>query len=369
MFNPISTYRIQFHAGFTFTDLEGIIPYLKRLGIKTIYASPIFEAVPGSMHGYDGVNPNNINPEIGTLEQLRKIAQDLKEVGISWIQDIVPNHMGFHQRNTWLMDVLKNGENSEYRPYFDIVSKDLEKEPLMVPFLGEDVEAIIEKGELTVTTTDEGSFLKYYDSLWPIREDTNLDLPINEIHKHQYYRLCDYRETLQRMNYRRFFTVSSLICLNIQDSKVFADYHHLSKQLLDEGIFQGLRIDHIDGLFDPTAYLFQLRELCGEQTYIVVEKILEPAEVLPTSWPIEGTTGYDYLGLVNQLFTNEKAERKFNRFYKDLGRFNTPIAIQIQRKKREFLNKYMQGELENLFQVFLGLTAEDKAQQQNPEIY
>ena len=134
MFDPISTYRIQFHAAFTFTDFEKTIPYLNELGINTIYASPVYEAVPGSMHGYDGVNPNKINPEIGTLEQLRDISKTLKGLGMSWIQDIVPNHMGFHQQNAWLMDVLKNGESSAYRTYFDIVSTNLDEDPLMVPF-------------------------------------------------------------------------------------------------------------------------------------------------------------------------------------------------------------------------------------------
>jgi malto-oligosyltrehalose synthase/4-alpha-glucanotransferase len=358
MFDPISTYRIQFHSAFTLTDLEKTIPFLQKLGIKTIYASPIFEAVPGSMHGYDGVNPNKINPEIGTLEQLRAIVQKLKDSGIAWIQDIVPNHMGFHQHNTWLMDILKKGEDSVYRNYFDILSNNLEDEPLMAPFLGDDPEKIIENGELELVTINEENFLKYHDSLWPLREDTDLTKPIIEILEHQYYRLCNYKESHEKMNYRRFFTVNSLICLNIQDHKVFADYHQLSKQLLDEDLIQGLRIDHVDGLFDPTAYLNQLRALCGEETYIVVEKILEPGESLPGNWPIQGTTGYDFLGLVNQLFTNEKAEKKFNKFYKDLGRFNSPIGIQIQKKKRNFLNSYMQGELENLYNGFLRLLDE-----------
>lgn len=380
MFDPISTYRIQFHAAFTFQDLEEIIPYLKKLGIKTIYASPIFDAVPGSMHGYDGVNPNRINPEIGTLEQLKKISKNLNELGISWIQDIVPNHMGFHQNNGWLMDVLKRGEESAYRPYFDIVSQDLTKDPLMVPFLGDDPGTLIENGELNLINKEGESYLKYHDSQWPLKSDTDLTQPLSDILNQQYYRLCNYRESHKHMNYRRFFTVNSLICLNIQDPIVFQDYHKLSKQLLDEGIIQGLRIDHVDGLFDPSTYLTQLRALCGAQTYIVVEKILEPAELLPPNWPIQGTTGYDYLGLVNQLFTNEKAEKKFNKFYKGLGRFNSPIAMQIQRKKREFLNVYMQGELENLYQAFLKLNEEAHADvdqnqnqnqnlSQNPEIY
>jgi malto-oligosyltrehalose synthase/4-alpha-glucanotransferase len=358
MFNPIATYRIQFHSEFTFSDFERIIPYLHQLGIKTIYASPIFEAVPGSMHGYDAVKPDNINPELGTLEQLRKIAAQLKEWGMSWIQDIVPNHMGFHHHNAWLMDVLKNGDNSAYRNYFDILPDNLTEEPLMAPFLGDDLETIISADELEIVVVNEENFIKYHDSLWPINEGTDVTLSIAEILDQQFYRLCNYKESHKRMNYRRFFTVNNLICLNIQDPIVFEDYHKFTKLLLDEGIIQGLRIDHVDGLFDPTAYVFQLRELCGEQTYIIVEKILEPAELLPSNWPIQGTTGYDFLGLVNQLFTNEKAEKKFNKFYKDLGRFNSPVANQIRSKKREFLTTYMQGELDNLFQGFLKLWKE-----------
>ena len=359
MFNPISTYRIQFHSEFTFSDFEQIIPYLHQLGIKTIYASPIFEAVPGSMHGYDAVNPDKINPELGTLEQLRKIAAQLKQWGMSWIQDIVPNHMGFHHHNAWLMDVLKNGDNSAYRNYFDILPDNLTEEPLMAPFLGDDLESIISADELEIVMVNEENFIKYHDSLWPIKEGTDVTLSIAEILDQQFYRLCNYKESHKRMNYRRFFTVNNLICLNIQDPTVFEDYHKFTKLLLDEGIIQGLRIDHVDGLFDPTAYVFQLRELCGDKTYIIVEKILEPAELLPSNWPIQGTTGYDFLGLVNQLFTNEKAEKKFNKFYKDLGRFNSPVANQIRSKKREFLTTYMQGELDNLFQGFLKLWKEN----------
>src|SRR5215203_4862272 len=120
MFNPVSTYRIQFHKDFSFKDFKEIIPYLQQLGINTLYASPIFEAVPGSVHGYDVTNPLTINPEIGTLQELREICRLLKEVNICWIQDIVPNHMAYHWKNGWLMDVLEKGQASEYASYFDI---------------------------------------------------------------------------------------------------------------------------------------------------------------------------------------------------------------------------------------------------------
>lgn len=354
MFNPISTYRIQFHSGFTFNDFEKIIPYLHKLGIRTIYASPIYKAVHGSVHGYDGVDPNEINREIGTIEDLRRISEHLKSLDMGWLQDIVPNHMAFHPDNPWLMDVLKHGEASVYRKYFDISSKDLAEDPLMAPFLGADLEDVIAKGELELIQKKEAWFLKYYDSNWPVRPDTDVNAPVKTIAAQQYYRLCNYKESNEHINYRRFFTVNSLICLNMQYQETFETYHRLTGQLVREGIFQGLRVDHVDGLFDPAAYLDRLRTICGDETYLVVEKILEPGEALPLEWPVQGTTGYDYLGLLNQLFTNQKAEKNFDSFYKGINRYNRSVETEIRQKKRAFLLSYMQGELENLFQLLLG---------------
>ena len=212
MLNPISTYRIQFNKDFTLKNLESILPLLQEFGVKSIYASPIFEAVPGSNHGYDVVNPNQINPELGTLADLRRISVQLKALGMFWIQDIVPNHMGFHHLNSWLMDVLKNGEASAYRNYFDILTPDLNKEPLMVPFLGDDLEQVIENGELELIENEGEWFLKYHDSYWPLKPDTSLKKPLQAIVAEQYYRLCSHKESNERINYRRFLTliISSL---------------------------------------------------------------------------------------------------------------------------------------------------------------
>jgi len=352
MFNPISTYRVQFNKDFTFQEFSAVIPYLHRLGIKTIYASPIFEAVPGSMHGYDLTDPNRINPEIGSLEELKGLSARLRSYDMYWIQDIVPNHMGFHMQNRWLMDVLEKGEASSYRKYFDIVSRDLENNPLMVPFLGDDLEQVIARGELELKSWEGKSWLKYFDACWPLRRDIDLGaMSVSEIAASQYYRLCSHTESNSRINYRRFFTVNSLICLNVQLPEVFDAYHQLIGNLVKEGIFHGLRIDHIDGLANPEAYLKQLRTLCGEQTYIIVEKILEPGEQLPSCWPVQGTTGYDYLGLANQLYTNGKAERKFDTFYNSLSSLRKPLPELILNKKRSFLQQHMQGELHNLYQL------------------
>lgn len=357
MIDPISTYRIQFNKDFTFRNLKAIVPYLHELGIKTIYASPIYKAVPGSNHGYDVTDPNQINPEIGTLEELREISALLKSKEMYWLQDIVPNHMGFHQDNSWLMDVLQNGEQSAYCQYFDLITTDLEKDAIMVPFLGDDLDKVIERNELELIEKEGYYFIKYFDSFWPInnRYPNPEAVDLRELTNHQYYRLCNYRETNHKINYRRFFTVNSLICLNMQLQQVFHDYHQLTKQLLDEGIFQGLRIDHVDGLADPTRYLQQLRALCGDNTYIVVEKILEPSEELPKNWPIQGSTGYDYLGLSNQLFTCTDAKKDFERTYELFAGKQAAVEDQILEKKKAFLENHMQGELENLYQLTLTL--------------
>jgi malto-oligosyltrehalose synthase/4-alpha-glucanotransferase len=374
MFNPVSTYRIQFHKDFTFSHFEQIIPYLAKLGIKTVYASPIFSAVPGSNHGYDGVDPLTINPEIGTLEQLKDISKKLKQLGVSWLQDIVPNHMAFHHHNKWLMDLLKNGSSSPYRNYFDqsLADETFFKGPIMVPFLGEDLEDVIQNGELKIINQDGAFYFNYSEQLWPLNDEStatlasaNLDGVNNDKNKlkniagQQFYRLCSWKETDNTINFRRFFTVNGLICLNIQHQEVFDHFHQLIAQLLNEDIIQGLRIDHIDGLYDPEQYLQRLRQLADDHTYIVVEKILEPGEELP-AWPIQGTTGYDFLAQVNNLFTDQKSQKAFTSFYNDIAGKKKPVNEKVRDKKNLILTTHMNGELENLTNLFIELRLSDR---------
>lgn len=428
MFNPISTYRIQFHKGFSFADLEKIIPYLQQLGIKTLYASPIFEAVPGSVHGYDSTNPLTINPEIGTEEEFRTVRQKLSDAGIAWLQDIVPNHMAYHHNNKWLMDVLEKGQQCVYADFFDITwTTKLFKGKVMVPFLGNTLEEVVKNGELKLSYEDGRFVLKYYDSWWPIKPGSypavlqategndaiqSLLAQIDEAHKieeaealkkrwdevllqmqslmknevvrtsiqnaidnvnnntelilqlanDQHYRLCHWQETDERINYRRFFTVNGLICLNIQNEKVLQEHHSFIKSLIDDGSIQGLRIDHVDGLYNPDEYLQRLRRMAGDEAYVAVEKILEPGEDLPQRWPIQGNTGYDFLSMVNNVFTNKEAEPSFTEFYQELTGDWSSIHQQLHNKKDYILEEHMGGELENLYQLFLQLNIADKRQ-------
>lgn len=327
MLDPIDTYRLQLHKDFTFKDMEHIIPYLQQLGVGAIYASPIMRSTPGSMHGYDGVNPLLINPEIGTEEELESISRKLQQHKISWLQDIAPNHMAFNEHNSWLMEVIKNGPESKYGHFFDILwHSPLHDGRLMVPFEGSGLEKILK---------EQGT-------------------------KEKYYRLCNWQETDHRINYRRFFIVNELICLNIQHEEVFKTYHEYIGELLGKGVFQGLRIDHIDGLYDPTGYLNRIRELAGDECYIVVEKILQQQEGIPNYWPVQGNTGYDFLSMINNVFTNAASKEAFTAFYENLIVDKRSIQEQVAEKKAHILYHHMQGELDNLTELYksLGLSNE-----------
>ncbi|MEI9918422.1 MAG: malto-oligosyltrehalose synthase [Bacteroidota bacterium] len=366
MYNPVSTIRIQFHKGFTFTDFHKLIPFFSSLGVGTIYASPIFKAVAGSNHGYDVVDPHVINPEIGTWEQLNLIIQELRKHDIGWLQDIVPNHMAFHPSNKMLMDVLEKGPGSQYAGFFDTAfASDFFQSPLMLPVLDEPIETAVSENKIKIT--EDGKLqLEYGGNRYPINEQSK-ELIINKKETNtdrelllavagmQYYRLCDWRETNSIINYRRFFTVNGLICLSMHSEKVFEDYHSLIRTLLYKKMIDGLRVDHIDGLLDPQQYLYRLRDLAGPETYIVIEKILEPGEKLQVEWPVEGTTGYDFLATLNNLFTWTHAERQFNNFYNKIITNVKSFDDRLREKKSLVLFQNMAGELDNLTKYFVQL--------------
>ncbi|HTN19444.1 MAG TPA: malto-oligosyltrehalose synthase [Pelobium sp.] len=413
MKNLLSTYRIQFNKDFTLQDFEKIKTYFKKLGVKTIYGSPIFEAVPGSTHGYDVCNPSQIGAEIGTESQLLNISHWLKEEKMFWLQDIVPNHMAFHPKNAWLMDLLEKGTKSLFTNYFDSVyTCPVMQGKLMVPVLGEDLETAIDAEKIKIKWTGERLVLCYSNNPFPLKpssysfflEKLKLDNLVHEVQlladitskeeyaerweniltqiretigapetafelqnlldaynqnkqliiqtsRAQYYELCLWQETNKRINYRRFFTVNGLICLNMADETVFAKHHQFIKKMVDSEVFDGLRIDHIDGLFEPTEYLKRLRKLAGQETYIIAEKILEKGEEIPVAWPIQGNTGYDFLGIINNLFTQNTAAQEFDNFYETINP-SKAIAEDELLKKRYILENHLAGELENLYKLF-----------------
>ncbi|MGJ5758039.1 malto-oligosyltrehalose synthase [Streptomyces galbus] len=293
---PTATYRLQLQPGFPFAAAADAVPYLASLGISHLHLSPVLEAVPGSLHGYDVVDPARVREELGGEDGLRELARAAREHGLGLVVDIVPNHMAMaprHNRPLW--EVLREGPASPYARWFDI-DWEAQAGQLLLPVLGGPLGEEIE--QLTV----DGDVLRYYDHVFPLREGT-AGLPLPELLDAQWYRPVWWRLARTELNYRRFFSISELIGVRVEDPQVFEATHGTILRLLHEGVIDGLRIDHPDGLADPDGYLQRLHEATGGR-WTVVEKILADGEHLPPTWPVAGTTGYDALRHVDGLFAD-----------------------------------------------------------------
>ena len=421
---PTATYRLQFSRHFTFAQAAKLLPYLRDLGISHIYASPYLKARPGSTHGYDIVDHNALNPEIGTWQDFEFFCTELRRTGMGQILDFVPNHMGigYADNELWL-DVLEWGRSSPFATFFDINWEPRQptlRDKVLLPLLGDQYGNVLERGQLTLQFDAEtGCFsIWYFEHRFPIHPScyaaileqltgdrvslcsdmmtemrsitkTFADMfptidtaaaratvktlqaslariagagpdwaarlhaaaaafngqaeqpksfqPLHALLERQAYRLAFWRVAAEEINYRRFFDINELAGICIERPDVFPWIHRLIGRLIAEGKLQGLRLDHIDGLFDPVAYLTRLQcfaaEHLGNQPcsstsadndavapeqrfYILVEKILARHERLREDWPVAGTTGYECLNLVNGLFVDPNGERPLDRIYR-----------------------------------------------------
>ena len=316
---PVATYRLQLHKGFRFADAIALVPYLAQLGVSHVYASPFLEARPGSMHGYDVVDHNRINPEIGTEAELDKLIETLRRHGMGLIIDIVPNHMGVLQGdNPWWQDVLEKGRASAYAKFFDIDWL-RGRGRLLLPVLGKHYGEALDDGELKLDR--KRGRIAYYDQSFPlsIKSRKNLKavkdtLALHRLLEKQHYRLAFWRVASDEINYRRFFEITDLAALRAEDKAVFEATHALIRKLAQRPEVDGLRIDHPDGLSDPVQYLERLQTL-SDRPWVVVEKILADYETLPEDWKAHGTTGYRYVNLLTGLFIDTAAASRFDRIY------------------------------------------------------
>lgn len=293
---PTATYRLQLQPDFTFADAGEAVPYLASLGISHLHLSPVLEAVPGSRHGYDVTDPGRIRAELGGEEGLRELAATAHAHGMGLVVDIVPNHMAASPRhNRALWEVLREGPSSPYARWFDI---DWEGGggKVLLPVLGGPVGD--ELGRLTV----DGTVLRHGEQEFPLRPGTE-DLALPGLLDAQHYRLGWWRLARTELNYRRFFTISDLIAVRVEHPEVFDATHGKILELVRDGVVEGLRIDHPDGLADPAGYLERLAAGTGSR-WTVVEKILTGEETLPAGWAVAGTTGYDALHRVDGLFAD-----------------------------------------------------------------
>ena len=438
---PLSTYRLQFNKSFRFEDARRLVPYLHSLGISHCYASPILKARAGSQHGYDIIDHNQLNPEVGTEQEFRQLVAELKDRGMGLLVDTVPNHMGVgHGDNPWWQDVLQNGRTSVYADFFDIDWEPLKPElrnKVLLPILGNPYGEDLEAGNVRVSFEDGGFLARYFDNVLPIDPQTiplvfapardvaireqraempaELEslinafgrLPMNdasepgevrrrqsemppaleklqrlysdsaEVQKYvtyalqllngtpgdavsfdalhqllekQAYRLAFWRVSGEEINYRRFFDINDLVGLRMENPRVFAETHKLIRRLLAEGLISGLRIDHPDGLLNPTEYFMRLQRLYAASQclgaepaspaggdgieldihrvfqnglsreakaplYLLIEKILERGEHLSKEWPVDGSVGYDFANLVNQALIDVRQQAAFSKIY------------------------------------------------------
>lgn len=445
---PVATYRVQLNAQFTFADASALVPYLARLGISHLYLSPFLAARTGSAHGYDIVDHNAFNPELGGGEGFARLADTARRHGLGLIADFVPNHMGIAKAdNPWWLDMLEWGEASPCAGYFDIdwhPQKPELRGKVLLPFLGQPYGAVLESGQLRLAFDGRrGAFdVWYHEHRFPIAparfsivlkpaaarlrdsqasdaadaleaianrlralgaraesavrraaqrrlgEDVKAELarlsagdsrvaraieealvPLNGIagipdsfrtlHRlleAQVYRLSHWRVATHEINYRRFFDINDLAGLRIEAPELFDDVHRLIFRLIADGDIQGLRIDHIDGLYDPRGYCDDLQRRIaairhapddGNATpfYIVVEKILARHEFLREDWPVAGTTGYEFCNLVNGLFVDPAAERALTRCYRHVTRETQDFDEVLYACKKHVIENTLAAEL------------------------
>ena len=347
---PSATYRLQFNPAFGFQNATHIVEYLAELGISDIYASPIFKARKGSLHGYDIIDTNQLNPELGNREDFDDLVRNVKSHSMGWIQDIVPNHNAYDNENKLLYDVLEKGRNSEYADFFDIKWDYADDEfdgKILAPFLGKTLAEALKQGEIKLDYDGDKPCIRYFEKKFPLQISSDTSQPLDKILFEQFYELAFWQETRKRINYRRFFYLNDFIALNAEKENVFDYTHRLILELVKEEIFSGLRIDHIDGLSDPAEYLHKLREKVPD-SYIALEKILVLDEQLPSDWPVQGTTGYNFMNYLNGIFCKQSSENEFTQFYNNISNNEKSYEELLKEKKRLIIKQYMAGELNYL---------------------
>ncbi|MFT3971824.1 MAG: malto-oligosyltrehalose synthase [Micropruina sp.] len=348
-----ATYRLQLHCGFTLDDAAGVVPHLAALGISHLYLAPILTAVPGSMHGYDVLDHAAINPELGGRDAFGRLAAQCRAHGLGIVVDIVPNHMALvagQWRNAPLWDVLRHGRGSRFAHWFDVDWEHL-GDRFGLPILGAPLAEVLSELTLDVGQPDEGPaagqrVLRYYDHLLPLRPDGPDTTELTELLAAQHWLLASHTEAAQVLNYRRFFEVDQLVAVRVEEPDVFDATHALLLELHHEGLINGFRIDHPDGLADPEGYLSRLAAACRVGTPIWVEKILEGAERLP-AWDCHGSTGYDAAAVIDAALVDPAGVDAVTRTWVATGAERL-LAACVEASKRQVLAQLLQPELNRL---------------------
>jgi malto-oligosyltrehalose synthase len=373
--------RLQLHREFTFADARRLVPYIAKLGISHVYVSPVLTARPGSMHGYDVTDPTKVNPELGGEAGLRDMVAALRDAGLGLIVDIVPNHMAAGGlENPWWGDVLRHGSESRYANFFDIdwhSSDPTLHGKVLAPFLGEPYGETLRSGAITLVRENGAPVIRYYDTCFPIRPEDLAEIAaapedaydptteagrvrLHRLLERQHYRLAWWRCAGDEINWRRFFDINGLAGLRIEDDAVFEATHATLLRLYREGLIDGVRVDHVDGLADPPGYCRRLRErLQGGphgSAWFVVEKILGAGEHLPQDWLVDGTSGYDFMDAVGALLHDPAGERVLKDLWKSVSGRPVDFAIEDVSARHEVLDRGFVAQLDAAVSVLHQIT-------------
>ncbi|MES2092388.1 MAG: malto-oligosyltrehalose synthase [Actinomycetota bacterium] len=315
---PGSTYRLQIRESFDLNAAATIASYVHDLGADWLYLSPLLKAEEGSDHGYDVVDHSLVDPARGGRDGLARVSAAARALGLGVLVDIVPNHVGVAtpKQSVWWWDLLTHGRQSRYAKAFD-VDWAFGGGKVRIPVLGDEPNPAVEiiDGELA-----------YYDNRFPLAPGTADDgASPNEIHSRQNYELMNWRRADTELNYRRFFAVNTLAGIRVETPWVFDESHGEIIRWVTEGLVDGLRVDHPDGLADPAGYLDALAA-ATDGAYVLVEKILEGDEQLPTSWAASGTTGYDALADVDRVLVDPAGRAALDALDSSLRDSSEPVS-------------------------------------------
>ncbi|MGH3960555.1 malto-oligosyltrehalose synthase [Mycobacterium sp.] len=353
----LATYRLQLRGapsgfGFTFADAEKLLDYLDELGVSHLYLSPIMTAVRGSAHGYDVTDPTSVSAELGGADGLVRLSAAARARGMGLIVDIVPNHVGIDkpEQNSWWWDVLRHGRSSAFAGFFDI-DWELGDGRIILPVLGSDDDV----ADLTV----DGDLLRLGDLAFPIAPGTGEGSGA-QVHDRQHYRLVGWRSGL--CGYRRFFSITSLAGLRQEDRAVFDAWHAQVARWCGEGLVDGLRVDHPDGLSDPAGYSEWLRALLGPDAWIVIEKILAADEALEPTLPVAGTTGYDVLREIGGLFVDPNGAPALTALFESTGIDCQRLPTLLRELKAVATNGTLANELDRLRRCIVATAGADHPQ-------
>ncbi len=385
---PRATVRLQLHAGFSLQDACAQVSYYAGLGISHFYTSPVSRARPGSMHGYDVIDHSVVSPELGGEAGLRELAGRLRAHGMGLLLDIVPNHMAVHAGNAWWWDILRHGERSAYATWLDIDWRPPDSSltgKVLAPFLADAYGPTLASGgiELVFDESARSFQIEACGARYPVApESLSMDAldtreilalhdnslvqgqqRLHELLERQHYRLAWWRCAAESINWRRFFEISELIGVRVEQQAVFDAVHALPLRLFAEGLIDGLRIDHVDGLADPAAYCRQLRQalaqrvgqrpgvLSGDQPWLVVEKILADGETLDDSWSVDGTSGYDFMDQAAAVLHDPAGEPALSVQWQAVAQDARPVGCFVRDARRLMLRRHFVAERESLLHV------------------